>query len=255
MPAYNEEKRIGLTLQTYSDYFEKVREKSKIDYEILIVINNTTDNTENIVKKFSAKNKRIKYINLKPGGKGYAVMQGFKHIFRSKTDFIGFVDADLATLPDSFYRLIEAMQKDSSLDAAIASRSHPESLVLTSKKRSIMSKGFNSVVRAILLIPYHDTQCGAKLFTKRAIKKILSLEDLPEWAFDVYLLYEIHKAGFKIKEVPTVWQDKAGSKINLIKVPFQMFSAVVRLRLINSPFNFIVKLYNKLPENLKIHNL
>ena len=43
IPAYNEEKRIGRTLEDYSDYFENVRKKEKIDYEILVVINNTTD--------------------------------------------------------------------------------------------------------------------------------------------------------------------------------------------------------------------
>ena len=59
IPAYNEEKRIGVTLEAYSSFFEKLRKSNKIDYEIVVTINNTTDKTKEIVASFSRKNNRL----------------------------------------------------------------------------------------------------------------------------------------------------------------------------------------------------
>src|SRR3989338_9940965 len=103
IPAYNEEKRIGNTLKEYSRFFENLRKEKKLNYEILVVINNTKDNTELIVKKYQKKNKNIKYINLPKGGKGYATAEGFKNALSQKNDLLCFVDADMATSPEAFY--------------------------------------------------------------------------------------------------------------------------------------------------------
>ena len=105
IPAYNEEKRIGKTLQAYSECFEKLRKNKLLDYEILIAINGTTDNTEKIVNSFARKNKSIASINLKEGDKGNAVIQGIKFFLKRKNDLIGFVDADMSTPPEEFARL------------------------------------------------------------------------------------------------------------------------------------------------------
>ena len=52
--------------------------------------------------------------------------------------------------------------------------------------------------------------------------------------------------GFFIKEVPTRWSDKEYSKIYLAKAGPSMGLSILRLRLINSPLNGVVRLYNKL---------
>jgi glycosyltransferase involved in cell wall biosynthesis len=60
IPAYNEEKRIGKTLEAYGTFFEDKKKNKEIDnFEILIVINGTTDKTEEVVKTFSKKYKEI----------------------------------------------------------------------------------------------------------------------------------------------------------------------------------------------------
>jgi hypothetical protein len=57
-------------------------------------------------------------------------------------------------------------------------------------------------------------------------------------AFDINLLVAIKYAGFRIREVPTEWTDKAGSKVtsSLFRSSLTMFLSVVRIRLIYSPF-------------------
>ena len=250
IPAYNEEKRIGKTLETYSSFFEKLRKANKLDYETLIVINGTRDKTEDVVKKYGEKNSRIRHLNFKRGGKGFAIMEGFKESLKRENGLIGFVDADLATKPEHFYELVKNI---GDFDAAIASRAMKDSVIQTSKLRRINSRGFNWIVRLLLFLPYRDTQCGAKVFKRKAIEKIVNSSIEAQWAFDVDLLYTLKKKGFSIIEVPTTWEEKSGGSIKMM-TPLKMFSSIVRLRLLHSPFKFIVEFYDKLPERIKIHN-
>lgn len=252
IPAHNEENRIGKTLYFYSKFFKNLKKQENLDFEIIVVINNTKDKTEDIVKSYSKENKEIKYLVFKEGGKGFAIIEGFKEVLKRENDFIGFVDADMATPPEAFYWLIKYMGNS---HGTIASRGLKGSVVKTSLKRKITHRGFNFIVRSILLMPYRDTQCGAKLFKRRVIESVLNDLGLTKWGFDVDLLYKIRKKRFRIKEVPTIWEDKAESKLDLKIVPIQMFSSVIRLRILNSPFKKLVRMYDKLPERLKIQNL
>ena len=159
----------------------------------------------------------------------------------------------MATPPEAFYDLIKNI---GNFDGILASRWMKESVIKTKQTllRIITSRGFNFLVKGILLIPYSDTQCGAKLFKKKAIESVINDLGTTKWAFDIDLIYKLRRKNFRIREIPTIWEDKRGSKLNVIKVPFQMFSSIVRLRLIYSPFNFVVRFYNKLPEKVRIHN-
>jgi glycosyltransferase involved in cell wall biosynthesis len=253
IPARNEEKRIGETLLTYSSYFEKLRIDGKLDYNMLVVINNTQDKTEEVVKSAGLKNKRINFLTFSRGGKGFAILEGFKHSLKSEDfSFIGFVDSDMATRPEDFYDLVKNIGK---FDIVIASRWMDGSIIKIpqSPLRKITSWGFNFLVRGILLLPYSDTQCGAKLFNRKAIKEIISQSISTEWAFDIDILYKLRSKNFKIKEIPTVWEDKKGSVLNLFKTPLKMFSSIIRLRFVHSPFRFIVDAYDRLPDKIKIH--
>ena len=236
IPAYNEEKRIGPTLDSYCRFFD---EKKELDYQILTVINATTDNTEQVVREYQKKYKKINYLNFEQGGKGFAVIQGIKESIKRNFDLIGFVDVDMATPPNAFYDLVENI---GNYDGIIASRWKRGAIVKNRTfLRAGMSWGFNFVVRALFLLPYKDTQCGAKLFKKRGLEKIIDNLGSTQWMFDVDLLYQCKKKHLKIKEFPTIWEDKEGSKINVFKSPIQMFSGVVRLRLMYSVFEPVLR--------------
>lgn len=239
IPAYNEEKRIGATLQAYGEYFDKKVSKN-FDYEILVVINGTTDRTEDIVKKHQKIFKRIKYIDLVRNGKGYATTEGFKEALKSNCEFIGFVDSDMSTPPEAFHDLVENLK---GCDGIIASR-WKKGAIVTKRTllRTIVSGAFNFLVRSLFLFRYSDTQCGAKLFKREVVKVIAPDLKLTKWAFDVNILYLCKINNFKIKDRATIWRDSDDSKISSIpKTAFQMFSGVVRLRLIYSPFAKILK--------------
>jgi len=239
IPAYNEEKIIGKTLEEYGNYFENLKKKKIIDFEIIVVLNGCKDNTLGIVKSKKKKIKEIKFLNLKEGGKGLAIIEGFKISLKRNNDYLGFVDADMATPPEAFYDLAKHIH---GCDAVIASRWLKGAKVKKQTlKRRILSRGFNFIVRSLFLMPYRDTQCGAKLFRKKVIERVIGRLKLTKWAFDVNILYLCKKEDFKIKEIPTTWSDQEDSKIDITKTPLQMLLGVIRLRLINSIFEPLLK--------------
>jgi len=238
IPAHNEEKRIRKTLEEYQKFFKNLKKQRKVDFEIIIVINDTIDKTEEIVKEFSEKHSEIKFININERGKGLAIIRGFKDSLKRKNDLIGFVDADMATTPEEFYKLITNLGR---YDGIIASRAKQGAVVKMSLVRKITHRGFNFLVRSLFLINYKDTQCGAKLFKRKVIEKISNELRLTQWAFDVNLLYLCKKKGYKIKEYPTIWRNANNSKIiSLIRTTMQMFFGAIRLRSIYSPFEHLL---------------
>ena len=247
IPAHNEEKRIARTLDSYSKFFSK---KIK-DFEIIVVLNGCEDNTLLVIKDFNKRNKRIKYLDFKESiGKGSAIIEGFKV---AKGDLIGFVDADMATPPHAFYDLVKNINN---YDGIIASRWIKGAKISMKQNlfRRFSSRSFNYLMKALFFMPYNDTQTGAKLFKKNAIKYTLKNLGITRWAFDVDLLYNMKIKNLRIKEIPTEWYDKPGSQLKIIKAIPEMFLALIRLRLIYSKLKFIINYYDKLPEFLKIHH-
>jgi len=252
IPAHNEEKRIGETLRAYCRFFSELKKKKILDFEISVILNGCVDNTLGVVKAQQKSCKELIFLDFVKGGKGFALIEGFKDALTRKNDLIGFVDADMATSAQAFFDLVKNI---GGYAGVIASRGMKNSEVQTSFKRKLTNRGFNFFVRSLLFLPYHDTQCGAKVFRKKAIESIVGeLNVISQWAIDVDLLYRLKLKGFKIKEIPTIWEDKKDSKIHIIKTTIQMVSAVIRLRIVHSPLNFIVRAYEKLPDKMKIHN-
>ena len=223
IPAYNEEKRIEQTLISYCDYFKTKPEKTTF----LVVANNCSDHTVDIVAKVAKTHKNIEYLDLKPGGKGFAVKEGFLWALANKKkhfDLIGFVDADMATLPQYFYDLIIACKNH---DGAIASRYIKGAVVQPARPwgRVIGGKMYNWILRMMSGLSFKDTQCGAKIFTKDTIEKVAPNMHETGWAFDLELLYLCKLHDKNIIEIPTTWSDQPGSHLEISSKVAQEFLA------------------------------
>jgi hypothetical protein len=83
-----------------------------------------------------------------------------------------------------------------------------------------------------------DTQCPAKVMRTAAVKQIYPSLRIADLAFDVNLIVSLKRAGFTVKEVPTEWTDKIGSKVtsSLFRVSLTMFLSTFRVRLVYTPF-------------------
>jgi hypothetical protein len=157
---------------------------------------------------------------------------------------VGFVDADNSTSPEAFQDLVDHL---GDAGAIIASRWLKESKVSPRQPfaRRIASRVFNRLVSLLFHMDISDTQCGAKLMTGDAIRAVLPHLGITRWAFDVDLLFQLSRAGFRIVERPTTWQDAAGSQLKVGKVSLEMFVAICRLRLVYSPFRWVVAVYDR----------
>lgn len=241
IPAYNEERRIGKVLETHLEFFH--------DTEIFVSMDGCRDRTLYIVGEF-AKNKdknnnSISYIHSDERlGKGMGLLRAIDH---TKGDILVITDADEATHPSEIIKLINELK---GYDCVIGSRWLPESKVLTKQsiQRRIASRGFNFLVRGMFGLPFKDTQCGAKVIRKNAIQDIVKDMSTMGFAFDIDLLLQLKKKDYKIKEVPITWDDKDGSSVKLFHEVITMFLAIIRLRIVNSPFKLMVA--NKIVDHI-----
>ena len=237
IPAYNEGKGIVRILSVYEDFLKK----QNVDFELIAVPNNCSDNTPELAENYAKGKTHIRVHNIPYFvGKGGAVIEGFKI---AKGDLVGFVDADLATGPRAFFDLYKNI---GNYDAILASRwiKGARISVKQSIPRRVVSRGFNILVRSFFGIPVRDTQCGAKLFKKDAVEKVIPYLDITKWAFDIDLLFHIKRNGYTMKEIPTTWHEPGGTHLDIKKTSIEMFLAITRLRLVYSPFRFVVRLYD-----------
>lgn len=225
IPAFNEEKRIELTLKKVEQFLSQNFDK----YQIIIVDDCSTDNTNKIVSKY--KNVQI-LRNKKNRGKGYSVKRG---ILNAKYPLVLFSDADLATPIEELGKFMNYI-KD--FDVVIASRNLKQSIVKQTSSRKLIGATFSLLVNLIVLRGFKDTQCGFKLFRTDVAKKIVSLQTLNGFSFDVEILFIAKKLGYKIKELPVVWMNKSGSKVKLIKDSIKMLINLFKIRSNNYKIKF-----------------
>jgi len=221
IPAYNEEARITSTLKAYSGFSKDSRKQGR-EIELILVCDGCTDKTAKIARRF----RNVKVLEFsKRLGKGGGVFAGFNS---AKGDYVGFVDADNAITPEEYEKLISAVLKGS--DCAIASRRIDGSRIVES--RSLMqkfgSRALNSLANMLFDLNIRDTQCGAKIFKKEVVEKILPDMRSSGFEFDIEVLWRIKKAGHSIKEVPITWRGKKDAKFNMLETPKMFFNLVLR---------------------------
>lgn len=234
IPAYNEADRIAPVLRDFSSYF---REHYKGPFQMVVVLNGCRDNTLDVVEEVEAAHPDITHLNFPdPIGKGGALIEGLR--LSPKSDLIGYVDADGATSPASFHKLVKQM--DERTDCIIGSRWLKDSVLLQSQTwvRRLFSRCFHAIVQCLFWMHIQDTQCPAKVMRRQAVEAVHGELQIADLAFDVNLLYSLKRKGFRVREVPTEWTDKIGSKVtrSLFRSSMTMFLSVVRLRLVYSPF-------------------
>jgi len=198
------------------------------DYEIIIVCDGCDDQTPSIVKNFAENDNRIKLLEFDHRlGKGGGLIEGFKH---AEGEMIGFTDADGATISSEYKKLIESVCNGN--DVAIGSRKIEGAKIIIHqcKLREFASKIFNLLVNILFKLNIKDTQCGAKVFNRDTLKKILPQLKTRGFEIDVELLWRAKNENYKLKEIPLFWEHKEETKFNLKFIP-KMFIGLLKLRI------------------------
>ena len=131
--------------------------------------------------------------------------------------FIFEMDADFSHNPNDLSRLYNAC-KNEGADVAVGSRYVKGGGVINwPKNRIALSKGASLYTRMITWIPVKDTTAGFMCY-KREVLETINLDQIRfvGYAFQIEMKFAAWKLGFKIKEVPIIFQDRTEgvSKMN-----------------------------------------
>jgi dolichyl-phosphate beta-glucosyltransferase len=208
VPAYNEARRILPTLDRIFSYLEQHHP----DHELVLVDDGSTDGTVAVVQQHCGNRPQLRVISYGGNrGKGYAVRTG---VLQASGDVVLFSDADLSTPIEEMEKMLPLTQE---YDLVIGTRAHKNSEIREHQPwfREIAGKFFNVMVRLVVGLRFHDTQCGFKLFRRESMAAVLRGLHVDRFAFDVELIACAQAAGLKVTEVPVVWINSPASTVRL----------------------------------------
>lgn len=222
IPMYNEQERIGITLQLII-IFLKTKSYS---WEIILVDDGSTDRSIAIAKKL-LNNLPSKILrNDRNRGKGYSVKNG---MLNASGNFLLFSDADLSTPIEEIDGFLEKLQH---YDIVIGSRALRESKIEKRQSfcREMMGKIFNKIARLLTFRDINDSQCGFKCFRRQTARDLFSKQKLEGFSFDVEILYLAQKSKYRILEKPVRWHHVDQSRVKLFSDSIKMFVDIIRIR-------------------------
>jgi glycosyltransferase involved in cell wall biosynthesis len=169
-------------------------------------------------------------------GKGYSLRRGVE---AALGDVLLLTDADLSVPIQELPTLLKAIENGA--DIAIGSRAIDAggTRVYAPWHRRVCSAGFRMVVRSVLRLRFEDTQCGFKLFKRKAARLIFSRQRIERWGFDPEVLMLAERFCFVVKEIGVEAIHDNGSRLNVIRDSFQMLSEVLKIR-----YHLLFGMYN-----------
>jgi glycosyltransferase involved in cell wall biosynthesis len=209
IPAYNEEARLPDSIRTVEAFLGAQSYTS----ELIVVDDGSRDGTAAVVERATAQWPGLHLLrNQGNRGKGYSVRRG---MLEARGDWVLFSDADLSAPIEEASRLLARAGED--YDIVIGARTQAD-LIGTHQPvlRELSGKFFNLVMRFATGLPYHDTQCGFKLFRREAAQAIFRQQRMEGFSFDVEALYLANRLGFRATDLAVRWNNVEGTKVGML---------------------------------------
>jgi len=234
VPAYNEEERLGATLDRLLEYLASQPRA----WELVVVDDGSRDGTRALVEAAAAKHPEVRLIaNGRNRGKGYSVKHG---MLAATGDAVLFSDADLSSPIEEVEKLLPMLEAGH--DVVIGSRDIIGSKIEVPQPlhRRVMGYSFMVLRDWIAVSGFRDTQCGFKLFRRQAAQEVFARSRVDGFCFDVEILAIAKTLGYRMCEIPVVWRNDERSKVNPIGDPLKMFLDLFRIR-----FNILRGVYGR----------
>jgi len=225
IPAFNEERRLPRTLDSIAGYLASRPYRA----EIIVVDDGSVDSTAAVANLYREKFPELRlFSNGTNRGKGFSVRRG---MLEARGEIALFTDADLSTPIGETDKLLSALG-ERGYDGAIGSRALDRSLIEIHQSWIREQAGifFNRIVRWILGIPFHDTQCGFKAFRRKEARIIFEQQSIERFGFDPEILFLARRNGLRVAEVPVRWSHDAGTKVNVAADGTRMFLELLWIR-------------------------
>jgi dolichyl-phosphate beta-glucosyltransferase len=224
VPAYNEERTIQKNLTKIHNFL-----KDRLGtFEIIVVNDGSSDKTLKEIKKIQ-EDLHLRVIDNEANqGKGKVVKQG---ILESSCELVMFLDADLGIPIEELQKFVPEFENG--YDIVIASRFVPGLRIVRPVPwhRRTMENIFR-LLRIVAVSDWNvkDTQCGFKVFRRKAAMDIFSRATVERFAFDAEVIFIANKLKYKIKELPISLQNPPDSHIRLVRDPLNMMLDLVKIR-------------------------
>ncbi len=211
IPTYNEKENISNIIHAVMDLNH--------EFHVLIIDDGSPDGTADIVKDLQTKFEGKLFLEERKGklGLGTAYIHGFKWALNKNYQFIFEMDADFSHNPKDLLRLYAACDTGGA-DLAIGSRYiKGGGLINWPASRIFLSKGASFYTRLITWMPIKDPTAGFVCYTDRVLDSInFDSINFVGYAFQIEMKFAAWKLGFRIKEIPIIFQDRTEgqSKMN-----------------------------------------
>lgn len=211
LPTYNEKENIERILTAIFGLQQ--------NFHVLVIDDRSPDGTAKIVKGLFVKYPGRLFLEERKGklGLGTAYIHGFKWALNKGYQYIFEIDADFSHNPSDLPRLYDACKSEGA-DVAVGSRYvRGGGVVNWPWDRIALSKGASLYTRMITWMPVKDPTAGFVCYKKKVLEAInLDAITFVGYAFQIEMKFAAWKLGFKIKEVPIIFQDRTEgtSKMN-----------------------------------------
>ncbi|OCX52070.1 family 2 glycosyl transferase [Mucilaginibacter sp. PPCGB 2223] len=208
IPAHNEESLIGETLTVV----HKALLAENIDHELVVINDNSKDDTENILAKLSQQiNTLTYYTNPGPHGFGYAVRYGLE---RFTGDCVAVMMADLSDDPADLIHFYRTMIAEN-VDCVFGSRFIKGGKIYDYPRIKLwINRTANMIIRVCLGIRYNDTTNAFKLYKRSAIEGVKPFL-APHFNLTIELPLKAIVRGYSYKILPNSWRNREATKSNL----------------------------------------
>ena len=206
IPSHNEEQTVLGTVMRIM----KVVESEGINYEIIVINDNSTDSTELILIRLSKKYSRVKYINnSKPNGFGSAVQKGLDHYTGDAAIIV------MADRSDDPYDIIKYYRKlKEGCECVFGSRFIRDGKVSNYPLHKLILNRFgNYFIKILFLIDYDDITNAFKGYRREVLDGLKPLLS-HHFNLTVELPLKAIVRGYSYTIVPISW---AGRKKGIAK--------------------------------------